>query len=147
MKHKIRIYDATPAMADVLSGAVARPEAHVGGHWWHWAVKTLAAQRALEHLAIDISPEAPWKQEGEWDCRPWIEPGHEANGMANQFDGAVDAVRDALGEPLAGVFYCQKSRLDTKTVEHVRSHPTFIAVNVDGTRAASLQVIEPQNYE
>lgn len=144
--HNLVCLDATPMFADVFSGAVPRPEPFVPSPpetpwqekrcWWYWAAQTLAGRRALEFIKCPIPPDAPWEYHDDWRLQPWIDEGKPANDSDNQFDNAVNDIRDFLGEPLAGVIYAEISAMNFATCHYERSHHTFIAINIDGTRAA-----------
>jgi len=134
-------------MADVISGATPRPEPFKPSGprttwqkrrcWWHWAARSLAGQRALAYIGCTVPPKTPWQGgAGDWRLQPWIDVGEAATETHNQFDDAVDDVRDFLGEPLAGVMFAEICKLDFQTRKYIRSEQTFIAINVDGTRAA-----------
>ncbi len=126
-------------------------------HWWHWAVKSPAGRAALAQAAIPINADEPWQNatieqwDGKspvydgatlgkyWRAQPWIDEGEPANDTSDQFNGAVSAARTALGEPLAGVFYCELVTYGVGA-SLTGSHQTFVAVNHAGTRAVVLQV-------
>jgi len=131
----ITVLDATPMMADVISGATPEPKPHHDTtHWWHWAVKTHAGRRALELIGCTVDIEHPWVKEPDgWRIQPWVNPG--SVDTPPQFNNVVGRLRDALGEP-AGVFFVEVSTLDTVSLEYIYSHQTMIAINIDGTRAA-----------
>ena len=140
----ITIHDATPAMADVISGSVQEPKAP-GTHqvWWHWATRTQAGRRALEYIGCTVNPEVPWqKSQDGWQVQPWVDP-NEAE-LVGQFDHAADKLRDVLGDSNAGVFFAEKCVLGgPPSFELLRSNQTMIAVNVDGTRAAVYKLSPP----
>ena len=140
----ILIFDAVPAMADVISGAVPEPKAPGAGQvWWHWATRTLGGRRALDYIGCTVRPKTPWQQSADgWRVQPWCDP-NQADQLG-QFDHAVDVIRDALGEPGAGVLYAEIALPNpsgqTAIDGYIRSHRTMVAVNVDGTRAAVYRV-------
>jgi hypothetical protein len=149
MHKKIVIYDAIPAMADVISGAVKRPipfHATKKTNWWQWAIASLAGQKALQILGIPCNYAEPWKESfvdknHYWRFQTWIDPSKIADAIDNQFEGAVDDIRTALGEKLAGVFYCELVD-QTPLTRNSYSRKTFIAINIDGTRAATLEILD-----
>lgn len=142
---RITIIDATPAMADVLSGAVEAPrefDPMAPGHgyrgrdcWWHWATRSLAGRRALAEIGCTVDPERPWNPgANDWYCRPWLDSGVPDTFCL--FDGAGGQLRAALGVPGAGVFYVERCVLDALCVQYKLSDPAMVAINEDGTRAA-----------
>jgi len=143
--------DATPMFADVISGALPRPEPfHPSPDdtrwrdrrcWWHYAVNTLAGRKALEYIGCTVNTNEPWVSSTDgWRVQPWIDRGEIANECDNQFGGSVEKLRDAIGDPTAGVFYAEKCRLGYQAVQFVRSNQTMICLNRDGTRAAIAQI-------
>jgi len=147
---KIIILDATPMMADVISGAVPRPEPFQPSpdgtpwqetrSWWHYAVKTPAGHRALELIGCTVVVETPWKGTPDgWRVQPWEDPGLELREISDQFGHIVSRLKEAIGDTNAGTFFAEVCILDFKTCEYVRSHQTMIALNIDGTRAAIAQ--------
>jgi len=131
---EITIIAAMPAMADVISGTTPEPRPpRPDEHWWHWAVQTHAGRRALQAIECTIDPEAPWLNSAEgWRCQPWRDPGETE--PSPQYDDAVGRLREAFGEGLAGVFYCEREVAGPWPRQH--TDQAFVVVNEDGTRAA-----------
>jgi hypothetical protein len=147
---QIIIIDATPAMADVISGATPRPEPFTPSPpdtpwqeraiWWHWAVKTHAGRRALQEINAPIDPDQPWRyvvdddRRGAWRAMPWANPGQYTLSWTNE----IATLRDLI-EPNAGVFYVEHVNYGDG-VHHTYDHKTLIAINEDGTRAGICRV-------
>jgi hypothetical protein len=141
----IHTLDAMPMMADVISGAVSRPDpfhpSPVGTSWqkkrcwWHYAVKTPAGKKALELIGCTVDIEHPWEKSNDgWRVQPWTDRGEIDTPQL--FGNAVAKLREAIGDSDAGVFFAEICNLNIQTCEYIRSHQTMIALNIDGTRAA-----------
>ena len=114
--HPVIFHDATPAMADVISGSTHRPEPLAPGEdVQRWAMNTHAWLRAVIFIAGD--------RRIDLATTLLAGPGATVN------DGAVWLARDQFGEPDATVL-AMGSETDA----------WLIALNEDGTRACTIDV-------
>lgn len=112
--HPVIFHDATPAMADVISGSTHRPEPPATGeNLIEWALRSHAGQRALSY--IGAAPHAP--------ITLLAAPGEIVT------DGAVYLARDAYAEPLALVLALRHN-----------GAMWLVALNEDGTGACTIDV-------
>lgn len=112
----VLVHDATPAMADVLSGSTHRPEPPApGDDIFRWAMNTHALLRAVMYIAGDRRVDLATVM--------LAQPGEDSD------DDNVALAREMFGEPDA----CVLAMVN-------QSECWLIALNEDGTRACTVQL-------